>query len=296
MKAEISPSPEESKESNNKEKDPDEVEWAGFDRGYITKGNKSSKEEPQDDRPQLPLWKRIHYLGVVWALWICSLYTVFCVHLLGTLVPLTAAQLLFVYWIRKNKLVWFPFQRQFYTWLHTTSIYDIFFRKVEGKKNLPFYRALANLFAILGIIFLLLIFTNPILNLDEMMFTRGVFECYEELPDNNSCGDLLLTFRLEDGKLVQFLDLKMTKSELKDLEQTKGEAYEIWGEPKTFSMLPQCRKIPMISQIKGRGYQRLYHKEYGENAKWWSINLAIASFSLSGLLLLLIFLVNKRKD
>jgi hypothetical protein len=295
MKAEISPS-EESKHSKNKVTDPDEAVWGGFERGYITKGDKSSKEKPQDDRPQLPLWKRILYLGVVWTLWICSVYTVLFVNLLGTLVPLTAAQLLYVYWIRKNKLEWFPFQYQFFTWLHATSIYDIFFRKVNGYNNLLLYRSFAGFFWTVGVIALMAFLTSPILNLDEMVFIKGEFEGYEELSSSdNLCGDLILTFRRENGTFVKFWDLHKTTSKLKALEQTKGEYYDVWGEPNTLSMVPECRKFPSIRQIYGRGYQESYHKEYGEKASLWLITIAIFLMTCGGLCLLRIVWAEKRK-
>jgi hypothetical protein len=258
--------------------------------------SKNGEEETQENKPTISPRRRAIYVGVVWIFWICSLYTLIFVSWFGFLLPLTVAQLLYVFWIRKNKLAVLPYQRQLMAWVQTTRIYDMFVCRVNGNRYLDPYRRFGLYFLMVGLIPLVVVFTDPTLDLDEMVVVQGTYESYKTVGRKNPCGDLLLTFRLEDSTPVQFWDTwGRNKSNLRELEQTKGEILTVWGRPKTTSMVPECRKYSSVAQIQSEGYQRLYDKKRSEKANRIFLNASEFLMTCGGLCLLRIVWVNRKK-
>jgi hypothetical protein len=224
---------------------------------------------------QLPLWRRSVYVGIFWALWSFSLYTLFFISWYGFLLPAGVALIFNKYWIKKNKLAVFP------QWVYASLLYDIFVRRINGNKSLELSRKRSLYALVFGCIFLGLAYGNPVLNLDDMVVVRASYDSFQKLHGRKTCGEMVLSFRLEDGRLVKFYDSMLPDTpRFKELENTKGEFLSIWEYPTTRSPIPACRKYPEIAQIQGTGFQRLYNKERRESLHLMVSFLSFVAFAL----------------
>lgn len=237
----------------------------------------NGQERTQESIPPILARRRIFYVGMTWMFWLSSIYSLLFISWLGFLALLFIGQVFYSYAV-KHKLAVLP--RPFIAWFCATRFYDIFIgRVIRNRKLLGPYLALGIMSLVLGLVFLLMVLTDPALDLNQMVVVHGTYAGYQKLRESNGCGDILLKFRTENGDLAQFLNYQShwNQSELQKLEQqTKNEILTIWGEPNTTSMIPECRKFTSARQIQGKGYQTLYHKEYHEKGN--SICLFISVF------------------
>ncbi|MDR3629927.1 MAG: hypothetical protein P4L42_06280 [Desulfocapsaceae bacterium] len=248
---------------------------------YCGNFSRNPKEDSQKKIPQLSPWKQVIYVCVVWIFWVISLYTLIFISWFGALAPFTVAQLTYSRGIKKNKLALFPYQRQFKKCVHATLFYDMLIRKVNGNKSLLVCRHYGLFSLVIGLFVIAFLYTSPVLNLDDMFFMRGTYESYLTLNQKNTCGQVLLTFRQEDGTLVNLWDVIAPK----ELEKTKGDLLSIWGEPKTRSVFAECRKYPSVAQIIGNRYQRLYERKRVKKTHRVFLNIAIFLITCSCLCL-----------
>lgn len=237
-----------------------------------------SEIELHEDIQNISSQKQAFYVGIIWALWFFSLYTAVFISWYGTLIPFAIAQLLYVRWIRKKGLHSVPL------WVRKTRFYDRFVRQVTGKKSLRSFRSLGLLLLGLGLIQMVSVINDPTISLDDMIFVHGVFQKAVRLGIKNPCGDMILTFRLDDGKSMKFFSA-MPRNRLHELKDIKEEQFSLWATT-DHSIIPQCREFPMLRQIKGNFFQDLYDQDRVQRLYQFRWMLSIFLLVVGGAVLL----------
>jgi hypothetical protein len=99
-------------------------------------------------------------------------------------------------------------------------------------------------------------------DIDDMKMIQGVFHDKYPTSKRDRCADYILTFRQDDGSLVNFYSYNRNKALLEALENGRknDDIFTIWATPEDKPM-PRCIKYLYIRQLKGKTYEMLYDKD-----------------------------------
>jgi hypothetical protein len=215
-----------------------------------------------------------------WSLLLAAPVVTFMFAYYGGLPCFIAAQTFYYFWMQKRGI--FVVSDTNLAWWRTTWIYQYFYlptidesiptinEPFEYKKRLKFYL----IFGILFILFSMEVFYLPFAltryHLEDMVVIQGSYAGSQKLSRKNHCGYYLLTFRRDDGSQVQLFSFETNNKMILALEEgmKSNEKYTIWGEPRNYDLMPECRKSLSLAQIVGQKYKSMFmRRDYAaENA------------------------------
>lgn len=244
----------------------------------------------RQDQPNFSPRKRALFICTHWVLFFLTLY--YLIFSTSSILCLLSVLVSFFYYgckIYNNRLAVLPYQSQFVYWLKNSHFFnkfqEIFYRRIQGNLNLKQCRTLGFYLFFLGLLLLVIIFTDPIIEIDKMVVVQGAYDSKKKLGRKNYCGNWILSFRKQDGSLTHYYAPSLD-STLLALERTKGEVHTIWEESNKLSPIPECRKYPSIAQIHGIGIRYHYDKARRKKARWFLYTISTIVLLSSGLCLL----------
>jgi hypothetical protein len=152
-----------------------------------------------------------------------------------------------------------------------SRFYDVFFTQPKKKQNLANCFKAGHFFLIIGFVMTWAL-TNNLTSpryLKDMEVIQGRYEGYKEVWGKGTSRHYVLSFRKDNGELVQFRTIKTNGPDDKVLALEKhkksGEIYTVWGcfdRSMFFPLYPEWREHRLLEQIVGAKYQRLWDEDW----------------------------------
>lgn len=270
--------------------DQEDKEKSRGERSSVTvELNDNSQESPKEIKPLSPL---IHTLCVI-TIWIFCIGNFAWIYFYSHMFPIWLTLGYFLEKKCREKYGVYFLSYRFSQWITASYFWEILIRRCNtGNSVAALLLQFAGGFFALAFIFLFIISTWPIIDLNEMRVVSGTLVHWKRATGSRNCGDII-TLQYKDGQIEKFRELANSIY----FQQLLNKEITIWVLDE-YDIVPECREFETVKQLqyKGRTIGPPYNIARHKKVRRWLRSGSIISFLTGILFLLIIWSINSREN